>query len=927
MDQDADRGQLPHRHCHIAGNTWSPGLEEAQREIARLRELVQINAQSALLHAMRASARQIDAQRRDAQIQLIYRSTSWRVTGPLRMAKFLATRGPTVALRTCRLLGLSLWTYGLLGTIKWVRRRLSTGARRQISAKAFDATQNPIYCMPVHHTAATIVAPRVLIIAELSMPQCARYRVWQKKEHFALQKTACTVINWWNVEECRSAIQIYPIVIFYRVPGFPEVLSLVEEAKRLKVTTYWEVDDLIFDNEQYRKNRNLATLEPALRSEVLSGVRLFRKAMLACERTIASTEILADLMGAAGAGPTHVIENSLDAETLSIAAAIRARTPRHLHGSVMIAYGSGSKAHDADFANAASAIAELMLCRPEVCLRIVGELVIPAALQPFLDRIEKLPLTDYPAYLKLLGDADIAVAPLEPSVFNDAKSNIKFIEASILGLPSVCSPRSCFRSIVVDGENGFLAESNTEWLNSLARLVDDESLRIRLGAAALQTVTARYAPDVIAASQVRSLIAGLDLRRRPSLRLLVVNIFFAPRSFGGATIVAEEMAKRLHEMPDTDVFVFTSRVGSSVQYTLRRYDHDGIPVISVHLPSQNDSIADFDNPEMADVFADVLRAIEPDVVHFHSLQGLSASIVRPCQEMHIPYIVTVHDAWWLCPRQFMVRQDGAYCFQTKINQDVCKACMPEARHLEQRFRILQQRLAGAAFILSPSESHRRLHTANGLPADRVLVHRNGIRMPVGSRRRRGSRVVRFGYVGGTATLKGFHLVRRAFEEIVESNYELVIVDNTLNLGFSSIDTSDWHIRGGIEVVPAFGQAELDGFFETLDVLLFPSQWKESFGLIVAEALARDVWVVVTEGGGAAEFVVDGENGTIIPLVNDPRPLRNAILELLSDWQRLSGHLNPHKRLLHTYETQADELRGILNRACGRKELCGDHQGL
>jgi O-antigen biosynthesis protein len=129
-------------------------------------------------------------------------------------------------------------------------------------------------------------------------------------------------------------------------------------------------------------------------------------------------------------------------------------------------------------------------------------------------------------------------------------------------------------------------------------------------------------------------------------------------------------------------------------------------------------------------------------------------------------------------------------------------------------------------------------------------------------------------------------------------------------------------------VPAFGQTELDAFFDTLDVLLFPSQWKESFGLIVAEALARDVWVVVTEGGGAAEFVVNGENGTIIPLVNDPRPLRDAILELLKDWQRLSGHVNPHKRLLRTYDMQADELRGILTRACGDRPACsGGRQGL
>jgi glycosyltransferase involved in cell wall biosynthesis len=129
--------------------------------------------------------------------------------------------------------------------------------------------------------------------------------------------------------------------------------------------------------------------------------------------------------------------------------------------------------------------------------------------------------------------------------------------------------------------------------------------------------------------------------------------------------------------------------------------------------------------------------------------------------------------------------------------------------------------------------------------------------------------------------------------------------------------SDWAVAGRIKVAPAFTQDQVDDFFDTRDVLLFPSKWKESFGLVVAEALARDVWVVVTEGVGATEFVVHGENGTIIPLANDPRLLRDAFVGLLSDWRRLSVHVNTHKGLLRTYDMQADKLVEMLSCACGR----------
>ena len=104
-------------------------------------------------------------------------------------------------------------------------------------------------------------------------------------------------------------------------------------------------------------------------------------------------------------------------------------------------------------------------------------------------------------------------------------------------------------------------------------------------------------------------------------------------------------------------------------------------------------------------------------------------MLRACQDAGIPYVVTVHDAWWLCARQFMVKADGAYCFQTRIDLSVCQACVPDAPYVKPRFNMLTHALAGAALLLSPSEAHRQLYLANGFPSDRVLVNHNGVRLP------------------------------------------------------------------------------------------------------------------------------------------------------------------------------------------------------
>ena len=798
----------------------------------------------------------------------------------------------------------------LLGNAGTTRLSKSRGDRHRVST---PPDPNAPYQAPLSADAPAIVAPRVLIIAELTLPQCGKYRVWQKQEMLQALGLSCTVVNWHDIRRARSRLQTHALVIFYRVPGMPNVMELFEETQRLALPSFWEVDDLIFDRQIFSGNRNVAMLDRELRDGLLSGVTFYRKAMLACDRAIASTAVLADTMRAAGVRDACVIENALDSETLEAAAAIRARRHRAEDGTVIVTYGSGTKTHDADFLVAAPALTQLLRENEQVRLRVVGYLNLPSTFDEFGARVERLPGMDYRNWLELLGDSDISLAPLEATLFNDAKSNIKFLEAAVLGVPSVCSARTTFRTAITHGENGFLADFEQDWMDALKLLVGDAERRARVGAAALATVNARYSPAAVARAQVAPLVAGLDRRPpRAALRVLVVNVLFWPRSFGGATIVAEEMARRLNARADTEVFVFTTQARDfDPSGTVVRYECDGIQIFGVKAPP-GDSILDFDNPEMAEIFADVVDAVEPDIVHFHSIQSLGAAIMGACQDRRIPYVVTLHDAWWLCDRQFMVRADGRYCFQTRIDLKVCVACVPGASHLQERWHMLHSMLQGADLLLAPSEFQRRLYIANGFMPERVAVNRNGIRLPQTPRHRQAGPVLRIGYVGGNVVVKGFPLLREALEQLPHDNYELVLVDNTMNVGLRSLDVSTWRLAGKVTVVPAYVQDELDGFFGSLDVLVFPSQWKESFGLTVREALARDVWVIATDGGGTSEDIVDGVNGTIIPLDGRSEGLQAALAALLDNPGKLAEHVNPYKARLIDFAAQAEELHAQLS---------------
>jgi len=345
--------------------------------------------------------------------------------------------------------------------------------------------------------------PRVLIVGALEIPQCFHYRVRQRQRQLNALGLECTFLDWRQAAAARAALAEHDIAIFFRVPAHAEQLGLIEAAQRRGMPTFWEVDDLIFDRDAYLANGNFHRLQPEVRATILTEIPKYLLALQACASGIASTPGLAEAMRQAGAPTVHVIENALDAGTIGIAQHVRAdRAARPVRATVTIFYGSGSQAHDADFECAAAAIYDLMQTYPDVRLCIVGSLTLPQAFAALQDRIALLPACSFASYLGHLGGADINVVPLERSRFNEAKSTIKYIEASVLGLPSICSPRAPFKDIIAQGTDGFLAESPDEWRAALQSLVEDRQLRDRIGRAACDAVQRRYAPEAILRTQV-----------------------------------------------------------------------------------------------------------------------------------------------------------------------------------------------------------------------------------------------------------------------------------------------------------------------------------------------------------------------------------------------------------------------------------------
>ncbi|HYQ48744.1 MAG TPA: glycosyltransferase [Thermodesulfovibrionales bacterium] len=90
---------------------------------------------------------------------------------------------------------------------------------------------------------------------------------------------------------------------------------------------------------------------------------------------------------------------------------------------------------------------------------------------------------------------DIGVVPLSDLRFNRAKSNIKYLEYAVSGIPAIFSRVEAYAGLF-DGETCLLAENDPDaWQEKIERLIEDGGLRTALADRAFEDVRSRFVLD------------------------------------------------------------------------------------------------------------------------------------------------------------------------------------------------------------------------------------------------------------------------------------------------------------------------------------------------------------------------------------------------------------------------------------------------
>lgn len=733
--------------------------------------------------------------------------------------------------------------------------------------------------------------PRVLLVIEETVPQCFRYRVEQKMHQLDALGWDNEWVSWRNGSLARERMHLFDIVLFYRVPGFDDVLLTIRYAKAIKKMTIFDTDDLIFDRARLEEKfkGGSGQLSEHDYEQMLKGAELYQSALKLCNYATTSTPALKiEIEKVIGKGRCEVLPNALDQVVYDVLDSPMAERPA---GVVRLLYGSGTRTHDEDFALVGGVLARLMEKHSNLEIVIIGYLSLPAPLEAYSDRIHRFGLMDFDVYLTALRYADISIAPLEEGIFADCKSEIKWLEAGVFGVPSVVTPTSTYRDIVEPGVDGFFASNEAEWEKHIGDLIESGALRSKIGEAARVKARANYGRAAMQTHMAQTLNhfqadmckRGTGYSEKKRKRVLVVNTFYPPELVGGATVVVVRTVEELQRQygKEIDVVVLRSELTLTSPYQMTEYVWNGTLVQTIGIPPEQDFEWRYRDEYLKDFFDEYLAYFKPDIIHLHCVQRLTGTLLESAAALSIPYVVTVHDAWWISEHQFLLDDNANLVDFNQLNPLVVQQTSSDTEAAVKRSKYLSGLLVGAEKIYAVSEYQASLYRQNGFK--NIAVNKNGLPhvVPV-NRSKSASSKLRLGYVGGICDHKGYYQLKRVLEEAQCSQLECHVID---------IDEERSNVKAagkwGESNVFTWGRQtpdEMDTFYTSIDVLVAPSVWPESFGLVTREAALRGIWVVAADAGGMAEDVIPDKTGFIYPMRDDA-----ALAEILNKLNEESSY--------------------------------------
>jgi glycosyltransferase involved in cell wall biosynthesis len=390
------------------------------------------------------------------------------------------------------------------------------------------------------------------------------------------------------------------------------------------------------------------------------------------------------------------------------------------------------------------------------------------------------------------------------------------------------------------------------------------------------------------------------------LRVAHVPFTFYPDPIGGTEIYVETLADGLKSCGIEPVIFAPSSNNEN-----HSYDYNGLRVRRYRMaPTSDNMLRELygeGDPTAAREFGQILDEECPDAVHLHAFtRGVSLLTVRAAKQRGIPVFFTYHTPTVSCQRGTLMMWGREIC-DGILNVRRCTACSLEGRGVprpaaalvsavpalvgraletanlhggvwtalrtpglmqlrHETFRSLMREIDG---VVALTEWVRAILLRNGVPGDKIILSRHGLRHVKGTIRpliEVDKEPLRVAFLGRAHKDKGADTLIRALRTAPELPIEL----HLYGLTQSPADQEYWNALrreaandNRIAFLPPIPNGEVVSLLKDYHLLAVPSRWLETGPLVVLESLAAGTPVIGSNLGGIAEWVRHEDNGLLV----------------------------------------------------------------
>jgi hypothetical protein len=293
----------------------------------------------------------------------------------------------------------------------------------------------------------------------------------------------------------KEMVKEYEHVVWYRVPLNEKVREITSYLKQNGREIIYSIDDLLFDLDSVRSQPWLADLYPQDRVKFLVECEGMRDFLEIADRGIGSTEFLSKKMRAIIKGEVYTLQNCYSREQITLSQKLSEYKQKN---TIRIGFFSGSETHDSNFSLIEKPLIRILDEQEDVELLIGGRIRIPASLESLSKRIVRIKFKDFISYIKDFSRIDIVLVPLIKDEHNEAKSEIRGIQAGLMKRIVVATNTQAYRDLIDHKNNGFLVSNKSEWYSMIISAIKESRDNKEMGQRLYGDIIKKYNPEIAA---------------------------------------------------------------------------------------------------------------------------------------------------------------------------------------------------------------------------------------------------------------------------------------------------------------------------------------------------------------------------------------------------------------------------------------------